>query len=60
MDMVRRAYLQAVKKEPKSIDELHQEMIRSMVWWIKKRVYLKRDWPSELGEYPKHLEKEIG
>lgn len=59
MDMVRRAYLAATKEEPKTLEQLRTSMVMWMVRWIKFRVYSKRDWPSELGEYPKHLEAEI-
>jgi hypothetical protein len=59
MDMVRRAYLNVIKEQPATVAQLHSSMVMWMVRWIKFRVYSKRDWPAELGEYPKHLEAEI-
>jgi len=60
MDMIRRAYIQTRKEVPSgTIEAFHETMIMNMVRWIKLRVYSKRDWPREFGEYPKHLEKAI-
>ena len=59
MDIVRRAYLAATKEEPKTLEQLQNSMVMWMVRWIKFRAYSKRDWPSELGEYPKNREAEI-
>jgi hypothetical protein len=60
MDMVRRAYIQA-RKEIAQEDTMaiHSAMVMNMVRWIKLRVYSKRDWPREFGEYPKHLEDSV-
>lgn len=59
--MVRRAYLQARERltPDASASDLHHDMILSMVRWIKFRVYPGRDWPKELGKYPKYLEAEV-
>jgi hypothetical protein len=59
MDMVRRAYLAAAKEKPTTLEQLQNNMVMLMVRWIKLRVYSKRDWPSELGEYPKNREAEV-
>ena len=61
MDIVRRAYLLTIKELPQdaSLMAFHNAMTFNMVRWIKLRVYAKRDWPSELGEYPKELEKDV-
>lgn len=61
MDIVRRAYLQAMQemKAGATVEQLQDDMILRMVRWVKNRVYSKRDWPRELGEYPKHRESEI-
>lgn len=62
MDMVRRAYIQAYEEVGPlaTVAELQNVMILRMVRWVKNRVYSKRDWPREIGEYPKHREAEIG
>lgn len=55
MDIVRRAYIQTMQKNQDigvPIEAFHQEMKELMVRWIQARVYSKRDWPKEFGEYP--------
>ena len=61
MDMVRRAYIQAMQEMPAgaTVEQLQDNMILRMIRWIKNRAYPSRDWPRELGEYPKHRESEI-
>ena len=61
MDMVRRAFLQAIKVIPpgSDVNGLKGAMVLTMVRWIKLRVYPKRDWPAEFGPYPKELEAEV-
>lgn len=62
MDIVKRAYTQAKELLPSNtpLNEVHQDMVLSMVRWIKLRVYARRDWPTrEFGEYPKHLEEKV-
>lgn len=55
MDIVRRAYIQVMQKNQEigvPIEAFHQEMKEFMVGWIQARVYSRRDWPREFGEYP--------
>jgi hypothetical protein len=61
MDIVKRAYFQARREATLEMGWPSFEglMIRNMVHWIKLRVYSKRDWPREFGEYPQHLEKDV-
>ena len=58
MDIVRRAYLETLKEIEPDTDSatyFHELMRKNMVRWIELRVYGKRDWPKELGEYPQAL-----
>ena len=48
-----------LEEKPTTLEQLQNNMVMLMVRWIKLRVYSKRDWPSELGEYPKNREAEV-
>lgn len=57
MDIVKRAYLNTLNREPDScpLPDFRQKVRKEIVRLVKVRAYSPRDWPREFGSLPDEL-----